>query len=237
MEPKAAPSSQARPRAALRTGAASDNAASLASPPPRPADDLQAVRAQARRCRDCPLWEPATQTVFGEGSDVARIVLVGEQPGDKEDVAGHPFVGPAGQLLDRALQAAGIDRTDTYVTNAVKHFKFEQRGKRRLHKSPGAREMAACQQWLIQELAFIRPAVVVALGASAGRSLLGSQVSVRGQRGSWIRTDAGLDILLTVHPSYLLRLRGESREAEYERFVSELAMVPARLEQLDSTLH
>lgn len=226
-----------RPRGGLPTGAASDNAAQQSKPRPRPARDLATVREQALQCRDCPLWEPAIQTVFGGGNENARVVFVGEQPGDKEDRAGEPFVGPAGQLLDRALIRAGIDRSETYVTNAVKHFKFEPRGKRRLHKSPAVREMAACQQWLIQELEMISPQIIVALGATAARSLLGSQVSVRGHRGTWTTAEGGRQIFLTVHPSYLLRLRGDSREAEYERFVGELGMVRDRLEQLRSIVH
>jgi uracil-DNA glycosylase len=197
---------------------------------PTPNDrSLSAVREQAEHCRDCPLWKNATQTVFGEGAVSAKIVFVGEQPGDQEDIAGRPFVGPAGRLLDRALQAAGVDRTTTYVTNAVKHFKFEPRGKRRIHKKPNELEIAACNQWLERELRLIKPDLVVALGATAARAIFGRATAIEKNRGHVIRatqTQTGYeaDILVTVHPSYLLRVPDEDRDAAFEKFVGDLKL-------------
>ena len=187
---------------------------------------LESLRDQARNCRDCPLWENATQTVFGEGSQHAKIMLVGEQPGDKEDLAGRPFVGPAGQVLDRALQEAGIDRKKVYVTNAVKHFKYVPRGKIRLHQKPNTPEIKACRQWYERELAAIRPELVVALGATAAQSVFGKITPINKNRGRLIEPGQGLEgfkVLVTVHPSYLLRIPDERDKAsEYVRFVDDL---------------
>jgi probable DNA metabolism protein len=186
-------------------------------------DDLETLRAEAADCRACPLWKDATQTVFGEGPRHARIMLVGEQPGDKEDLAGHPFVGPAGQMLDRALEEAGIDRGKVYVTNAVKHFKFVPRGKIRLHQKPATPEIKACRQWYERELAAIKPELVVAMGATAAQSVFGKITPINKSRGRLIELDGGTRALVTVHPSYLLRLPDEDAKArEYERFVEDL---------------
>ena len=185
--------------------------------------DLETLRAEAADCRACPLWKDATQTVFGEGPRHARIMLVGEKPGDKEDLAGHPFVGPAGQMLDRALEQAGIDREKVYVTNAVKHFKFVPRGKIRLHQKPGTSEIKACRPWYERELAAIKPELVVALGATAAQSVFGKVTAINKSRGRLIELDGGTRALVTVHPSYLLRLPDEdARAREYERFVEDL---------------
>jgi DNA polymerase len=188
------------------------------------ARSLDALRREAAECRACPLWKPATQTVFGEGPEDARIVLVGEQPGDREDLAGKPFVGPAGELLDRALVEAGIDRRTVYVTNAVKHFKFTPRGKRRLHQRPNAGEIQACKFWLSHELDLVRPRLVVALGATALHSLAGKAMPIGRNRGKVV-TLGSVNVLPTVHPSYLLRLPdADARDAEYARFVADLRM-------------
>jgi uracil-DNA glycosylase len=184
---------------------------------------LDTLREQARKCRDCPLWENATQTVFGEGSPHAKLMLVGEQPGDKEDLAGRPFVGPAGQMLDRALEEAGIDRKTTYVTNAVKHFKYVPRGKIRMHQKPNTLEIRACRQWYERELAAIRPELVVALGATAAQSVFGKITQINKTRGRLIELGQGFKILVTVHPSYLLRLPdAQAKAREYARFVDDL---------------
>ncbi|MDB5808614.1 MAG: putative Uracil-DNA glycosylase [Betaproteobacteria bacterium] len=183
---------------------------------------LKAARDDASDCRDCPLWKPATQTVFGEGPARARIMLVGEQPGDQEDLAGRPFIGPAGKLLDRALGEAGIDRRIVYVTNAVKHFKFELRGKRRLHKKPADAEIAACLQWLQSELELVAPALVVSMGASASRALFGRATPIEKNRGRLMDFAPYGQILVTVHPSFLLRVPGPDRAREYDRFVADL---------------
>jgi len=184
---------------------------------------LDSLREQASTCRACPLWKNATQTVFGEGPRHARIMLVGEQPGDKEDLAGHPFVGPAGQMLDRALEEAGLDRKKVYVTNAVKHFKFFPRGKFRLHQKPTTPEIKACRQWYERELATIKPELVVAMGATAAQCVLGKTTPVNKNRGRLIDLDGGMAALVTVHPSYLLRLPDEAARAhEYQRFVNDL---------------
>ncbi len=194
------------------------------------ATSLEAVREQALHCRDCPLWKNATQTVFGEGRESAKIVFVGEQPGDQEDLAGLPFVGRAGKLLNRALDDAGIDRKATYVTNAVKHFKFEPRGKRRIHKKPSDLEISACHQWLERELSIIQPELIVALGATAARSIFGRATPIEKNRGRVIAAaneDLGhkADILVTVHPSFLLRVPDEDRASAYERFVADLKLI------------
>ena len=188
-----------------------------------------AIRAEAMHCTRCDLYKHATQTVFGEGPLDAEILFVGEQPGDQEDLAGHPFVGPAGQVFDSALADAGIDRRRTYVTNAVKHFKFVSRGKRRIHDKPNGGEIAACRWWLQQELTLVKPAVTVALGATAARSLFGKVVTIADLRGSGHRLPDGGEAWVTVHPSFLLRVR-DDREAEYERFVADLKAIAARAE-------
>jgi uracil-DNA glycosylase len=190
---------------------------------------LQALRAEAANCRACPLWRNATQTVFGEGPVNAEIMFVGEQPGDKEDLAGKPFVGPAGQILDRALKDSRIAREKTYVTNAVKHFKFVPRGKIRIHQKPSTPEIRACRQWYEAELAAIKPSLVVALGATAAQSVLGKTTTIGKVRGKVIDAE-GVKALVTVHPSYLLRLPDEDAKArEYERFVDDLKIAAAKL--------
>jgi DNA polymerase len=186
-------------------------------------DDLETLREKAAHCRACPLWKDATQTVFGEGPKGATIMLVGEQPGDKEDLAGHPFVGPAGQMLDRALEEAGVDRKKVYVTNAVKHFKFVPRGKIRLHQKPATPEIRACRQWYERELAALRPGLVVAMGATAAQSVFGKITPIGKNRGRLIDLDGDRKALVTVHPSYLLRLPDpEAKKLEYRRFVDDL---------------
>src|SRR5579872_3827597 len=186
---------------------------------------LKNLRQEAADCRACPLWKGATQTVFGEGPQHAQVVLVGEQPGDKEDRAGKPFVGPAGQMLDRALEEAGIDRSKTYVTNAVKHFKFMQRGKIRLHQKPNTSEIKACRQWYERELASIKPALVVAMGATAAQCVFGKITPINKNRGRLIELDDGIKALVTVHPSYLLRLPdADAKAREYRRFVEDLKL-------------
>ena len=185
-----------------------------------------ALREEALGCTRCPLWKPATQTVFGEGPVDAPLMFVGEQPGDQEDLAGRPFVGPAGQMFDKALAEAGVDRTRAYVTNAVKHFKFEQRGKRRIHAKPGAGEIEACRWWIDQERDIVRPRMTVALGATAARSLFGKVVTISRERGRVLELPGGGAAWITVHPSYLLRIEdaGAARE-EYARFVDDLRAV------------
>lgn len=185
--------------------------------------EWQALRAEAMDCTRCPLFRPATQTVFGEGPVDAPLMLVGEQPGDREDLAGRPFVGPAGRLLDSALAAAGIDRERIYLTNAVKHFKFELRGKRQLHARPDAGEIEACRWWLDHERVIVRPRVIVALGATAAHSLFGRSVTVRDMRGTLQRLAQGEAAYVTIHPSFLLRLRDRTQaQHEFKRFVADL---------------
>jgi DNA polymerase len=194
------------------------------------ADKIEALRDQAADCRVCPLWKDATQTVFGEGPQTAQIMLVGEQPGDKEDLAGKPFVGPAGQMLDRALDEAGIDRTKVYVTNAVKHFKFVPRGKIRLHQKPNTSEIRACRPWYERERAAIKPALVVAMGATAAQSVFGKITPINKTRGRLIDLEDGTRALVTVHPSYLLRLPdADAKLLEYQRFVADLKIAAAHL--------
>jgi uracil-DNA glycosylase len=198
--------------------------------PRKHADDIETLREEAADCRACPLYKNATQTVFGEGAQTARIMLVGEQPGDKEDLAGKPFVGPAGQMLDRALDEAGIDRSTVYVTNAVKHFKFVPRGKIRLHQKPNTPEIKACRQWYERELAAIKPELVLAMGATAAQSVFGKITPINKNRGRPIDLDDGTRVLVTVHPSYLLRLPdAEAKAREYRRFVQDLKMAASVL--------
>ncbi|MEO0590289.1 MAG: UdgX family uracil-DNA binding protein [Pseudomonadota bacterium] len=193
---------------------------------------LEAVAQGIAACRDCPIAECKTRAVMGEGPAGARLMIVGEQPGDHEDEQGKPFVGPAGQLLDQYLAKAGIERSQTYVTNAVKHFKFVHKGKRRLHQSPTAKEIDTCRWWLEAERAVVKPRVVLALGASAARGLLGKTVSISKARGTPIALDDGSELWVTAHPSYLLRLDGEAREEQAARFSEDLAAVRVRLTQI-----
>jgi DNA polymerase len=192
-----------------------------------PVLELPELQRAAKACHGCELWERGTQTVFGEGSARAQVMLVGEQPGDKEDLAGKPFVGPAGALLDRALADAGIDRREVYVTNAVKHFYWEPRGKRRIHKKPRAIHIAACRPWLESEIAAVRPRVIVCLGATAAQSLLGPDFRVTRRRGELMAwDDLAPWVMATVHPSSILRAQDdESRADEYRRFVEDLKQV------------
>jgi DNA polymerase len=200
--------------------------------PRHAASDIEALREEAADCRACPLWKDATQTVFGEGPQSAQIMLVGEQPGDKEDLAGKPFVGPAGQMLDRALEEAGIERTKVYVTNAVKHFKFVPRGKIRLHQKPNTAEIKACRPWYERELAAIKPDLVVAMGATAAQCVFGKITPINKNRGRLIDLGDDIKALVTVHPSYLLRLPDPDAKAqEYARFVSDLKIAAAFLRE------
>ncbi|MGI6856600.1 UdgX family uracil-DNA binding protein [Mesorhizobium sp. 1B3] len=200
-------------------------------PPAKPdmgenAASIPALRNAARDCRACPLWRDATQTVFGEGPADASVVFVGEQPGDQEDIAGKPFVGPAGKVFDQVLEEAGVDRDEVYVTNAVKHFKFEPRGKRRIHSKPNAGEIQVCNGWLTKELKLIEPELAVALGATAAQSLLGKAVPVTKMRGQVIERDDGLRVFITIHPSFLLRIREKAdAAAERERFLGDMKAV------------
>ena len=196
------------------------------------AKSINQLREDARACRDCPLWANATQTVFGAGDPHARVMLVGEQPGDEEDRKGLPFVGPAGRLLDRALEAAGVDREHLYVTNAVKHFKWQARGKRRLHKTPAQREIDACHQWLEGEIQAVRPHVIVALGATAAKALIGPQFKVSVDRGRFVDSPLARHVFATFHPSALLRLREEEeKEAALEQLVKDLKLINKALER------
>jgi DNA polymerase len=196
---------------------------------------LDALAEEAAGCRRCPLWQPATQTVFGEGPASAPLMFVGEQPGDQEDLAGRPFVGPAGQLFDRALGEAGVDRGAAYVTNAVKHFKFEPRGKRRIHAKPGTGEIEACRWWIDQERDIVSPKLTVALGATAAHSLFGRTMTISRSRGSPLTLADGSECWVTVHPSFLLRIPEEDRKAEeYARFVADLRRIGERVAELGS---
>ena len=193
-----------------------------AEPPPDPRN-LDELRQAAAGCRACDLWKEATQTVFGEGAVGARMILVGEQPGDKEDLEGKPFVGPAGRLLDTALEEAGIDRGRVYVTNAVKHFRFIRRGKRRLHEKPNVVQVRACRPWLEAEVAVGKPHIVVLLGATAAQSVMGPSFRVSRQRGEVMRSPLGVRVLATVHPSSILRAADDaSREAAMAEFIADL---------------
>jgi uracil-DNA glycosylase len=203
-----------------------DSAADLV--PSKPT--LAKLRDAAAGCRACPLWENATQTVFGAGSARSVAMFVGEQPGDREDREGAPFVGPAGRLLDEGLALAGIDRRAAYVTNAVKHFKWEPRGTRRIHAKPSWSELAVCRPWLEAELAVVRPRVLVCLGATAAQSLLGRQFRVTKERGAWVDSDLAEHVTATIHPSAILRQRDDqSRHAEMEAFVNDLKLVASML--------
>jgi len=193
---------------------------------------LPVLEKAAKSCRGCELWKKGTQTVFGEGASRAEVMLVGEQPGDKEDLSGKPFVGPAGALLDKALVAAGIDREKVYVTNAVKHFNWEPRGKRRIHKKPNAMHIAACRPWLDAEIEAVKPRVVVCLGATAAQALLGRTFKVTQRRGELISSDIAPYLLATVHPSSILRAPDEeSRHEEMARFIDDLRNVSHALEK------
>ena len=229
--PRTAPTPKAAPQAALVLDDTIPEASSI-----------QALAREAADCRRCPLWEPATQTVFGEGPQDARMMVVGEQPGDQEDLAGRPFVGPAGQLFDRAIQEAGIDRRTVYVTNSVKHFKFEPRGKRRIHQKPDQSEIVACNGWLVEERRIIAPALVLMMGVTAARAVLGRAVTISRERGRPValpdlqpgdnRQESEKPVgLITVHPSYLLRLPDEdAKKREYAAFVADLKQARAMLE-------
>jgi uracil-DNA glycosylase len=190
------------------------------------ATSLRTLRTHARTCRNCPLWANATQTVFGAGDPHARVMLIGEQPGDEEDKRGLPFVGPAGRLLDRALEAAGVDREDLYVTNAVKHFKWQLRGKRRLHKTPAQREIDACHPWLEGEIAAVQPDVIGCLGATAARAVISRDFKVTAMRGRFVESRLAPYVFATFHPSALLRLRAEEeRDAAFRALVEDLKLI------------
>jgi DNA polymerase len=196
--------------------------------PDRPT--LPKVREAAKNCRACDLWKLGTQTVFGEGPSKAQVMFVGEQPGNEEDLTGHPFVGPAGKLLDRALAEAGIDRSEVYVTNVVKHFKWEPRGKRRIHKKPNAAEIAACRPWLDTEIMLVKPRAIVCLGATAAQALLGRQFKVTAHRGELIPSPLAPVVLATVHPSSILRAPDDdARHREMKRFVEDVRIVARAL--------
>ena len=200
----------------------------MTAEPPDGARTVDALRAAAAACRGCELWENATQTVFGEGPERSRLMLVGEQPGDQEDVQGEPFVGPAGKLLDGALARAGIDRRRVYVTNAVKHFRWTRRGKRRLHEKPNAAQVRACRPWLEAEIRVVRPRLIVLLGATAAQAVMGPAFRVSRQRGEVLASPLGVPVLATVHPSSILRAAdSESREVAMASFVSDLRVAAA----------
>lgn len=212
------------------------------APTPTPevaTQSLAQLRVAARDCRRCALWQPATQTVFGEGPSDASVMVIGEQPGDEEDLSGRPFVGPAGRLFNMALGEIGIDRATVYVTNAVKHFRFEQRGKRRLHRNPERSHVQACSGWLHAERAQLRPAQIVCLGATAAQAVLGNSFRLMQQRGQWQRLDDGTPVLTTVHPSWVLRQGSEAaREEGYRGFVEDLRQLldaPVAAERMAKT--
>ena len=194
---------------------------------------LESLREAAKSCRGCDLYKNATQTVFGEGPKDAAVMLVGEQPGDMEDHRGRPFVGPAGRLLDKALAEAGIARDEVYLTNGVKHFKWIQRGKRRLHQKPSIRQVMACKPWLNAEIEVVRPKVIVCLGAMAALAVAGRPVRITEERGKFVDTDSGLAVFITIHPSSIYRLREKAdREKEFRRFAAEMKLVERRLRRL-----
>ncbi|MEE4200118.1 UdgX family uracil-DNA binding protein [Erythrobacter sp.] len=196
-------------------------------------ETLDAIGTAIERCRKCPIGELENRAVMGEGPRRAPLMIVGEQPGDQEDQGGRPFIGPAGQLLDEYLERTGIDRSETYVTNAVKHFKYVQRGKRRIHQSPGAKEIDTCRWWLEAERDIVKPRVILALGASAARSLIGKTVSISKVRGEPIALEGGAELWVTAHPSYLLRLDGDARDKQAAMFAADLAAVRERLEEME----
>jgi len=196
----------------------------MAQPPPD-AHSVEQLREAAAGCRGCDLYRDATQTVFGDGAERSKLMLIGEQPGDQEDLQGKPFVGPAGKLLDKALEDAGIDRSQVYVTNVVKHFKWQARGKRRIHQKPNWSEIAACRPWLEAELDVIEPRVLVCLGATAAQALLGRDFRVSRQRGELVDSDLAENVIATVHPSSILRADDETREQEYRELVRDLEKV------------
>jgi uracil-DNA glycosylase family protein len=211
--------------------AASDADASPFLPEER---TLEALREAACSCRGCDLWRPATQTVFGEGREDARMMLVGEGPGDREDREGRPFVGPAGRELGRALEAAGIERGEVYLTNAVKHFRFEERGKRRIHQRPDAGQIRACRPWLLEEIDVVAPEAIVVLGATAAKSLLGSTFRLMAQRGRQLESDLAPIVVATIHPSAILRARDdEARQAQRELFTEDLRVAAEALAHAD----
>jgi len=194
---------------------------------------LESLRAAARSCKGCDLYKNATQTVFGEGPKDASVMLVGEQPGDMEDRQGHPFVGPAGRLLDKVLGDARIPRDEVYITNAVKHFKWIQRGKRRLHQKPSIRQVVACKPWLEAEIEVVHPKVIVCLGATAALSMVGRTVRITQERGKFFDTDSGAVVFITIHPSSIYRLREkDEQEKEYRRFVAEMKTVQRKLRSI-----
>jgi DNA polymerase len=194
----------------------------MAQPPPK-AKNVEELREAAASCHGCDLYRDATQTVFGEGAERSRLMLIGEQPGDQEDLQGRPFVGPAGRLLEKALGEAGIDRRRVYVTNAVKHFRFTMRGKRRLHEKPNATQVRACRPWLESEIEVVRPGMLVLLGATAAQSVMGPDFRVSKQRGEVMQSSFGIPTLATVHPSSILRATdAESREAALQSFIDDL---------------
>src|SRR5690349_5861568 len=194
------------------------------------AKSIKALRDEAKACQACPLWANATQTVFGAGDPHARVMLVGEQPGDEEDKKGLPFVGPAGRLLDKALESAGVDRAHLYVTNAVKHFKWQRRGKRRLHKTPAQREVDACHQWLEREIATVRPQVIVALGSTAAKAVICRDFKVSIQRGRFVESPLAPYVFATLHPSALLRQQDEEeKELAFRQFVGDLSLIKKAL--------
>jgi DNA polymerase len=196
--------------------------------PPSGSHSVNQLREAAASCRACELWENATQTVFGEGAARARVILVGEQPGDKEDIEGKPFVGPAGRVLDEALELAGIHRSRVYVTNAVKHFRFTRRGKRRLHEKPNAQQVRACRPWLEAEIAVVKPDLIVLLGATAAQSVMGAAFRVSRQRGEVMPSPLGIPVLATVHPSSILRAADDaSRKAAMASFIADLRVAAA----------
>ena len=194
---------------------------------------LEAMRKAVRSCKGCDLYKEATQTVFGEGPSQVKVVFVGEQPGDQEDRQGRPFVGPAGRLLDKALAEAGIPREQAYVTNAVKHFKFIWRGKRRLHQKPVVRQVMACRPWLEAELEILRPEIIVCLGATAAQSIFGRPVPITKERGKFLPSELGPIAFITIHPSSIYRHpEKEEQEKEYRRFASEIKLVRRKLQRL-----
>lgn len=229
---RAAPSPGEAPRPAVRARRVPDHGADrFPGVPPGTAPEpvgrgLRALREAAEACKRCDLWLPATQTVFGEGPARASIMVIGEQPGDQEDLAGRPFVGPSGHMLDRALAELGIERDRLYLTNAVKHFKFELRGKARIHKSPNTTEQRACHLWLEREVSTVKPDTIVCLGAIASKAVFGSKFGLMKQRGQWQALPDGRTGFATVHPSWILRQRGsEERERAFRGFVADLALL------------